>query len=126
MHFGVSRVLPPEDMGNHVGKEKEVLLPIRTVNGSGQTGELSAVHSIYREVSKISFACFFSTSPLKRTRITTKKLITCYEQWYLLRHAVSKWEFGLVFTLHLTLPLPSTDVCTGVVPTMTTHRKHMA
>lgn len=66
MHFGVSRVLPPEDMGNHVGKEKEVLLPIRTVNGSGQTGELSAVHSIYREVSKISFACFFFHLPFEK------------------------------------------------------------
>lgn len=30
----------------------------QTVKGSRQTGELSAVQSIYREVSKISFACF--------------------------------------------------------------------
>lgn len=68
----------------------------------------------------------FSTSLVKRTRITTTKLITCYEQWYLLRHAVSKWEFGLVFILHLTLPLPCTDVGSGGVPTVTTHGKHMA
>lgn len=40
-------------------RQRCYLRHIQTVNGSGQTGELSAVHSIHHEVSKISFTCFF-------------------------------------------------------------------
>lgn len=42
-------------------REKCCLSHIQTVNGNVQTGELSAVHSIHHEVSKI-FYMLFSTS----------------------------------------------------------------
>lgn len=127
LHYGVCRVLPWGDTGNHVANKKEVL-PQAQPNCKGEQADWGAFCCSVNTPWSIKnlFCMLYSTSLLKRHRIITKKLITCYKWWYLLRHAVSKWEFGLVFILHLTLPLPSTDIGSGGVPTMTTQGKHMA